>query len=426
MQHVETNLPTWLKDQKNRAWEAYRDLDLPDRVDHTWRYTDPRSFLPDADPLEMSPKPVDHSIQPWCDICRGDFLGEGLALGISVNEWIHKVSLPRELKDAGVLLVDLARAVEEHADLVEPYFTRLVPGEAGKLEALNLAAWHGGFFLFVPPEVRIDQPIHIFVNDSGESSFFAPRILVVMGRESSMTLFTEYTSRNDSGRVGRQVNAVTEIFQDEAARLQHVTVQRLSRKVNGYLTTRNRLERDANLVSVLAAFGGATSKVDAGTLMCGPGAESKFIGFAFGEANQHLDHHTVYNHQAPHTRSDLDFKVVLKEEARSAFTGLLRIAEDAPYCEAFQENRNILLSDKSRADSIPELEILNNEVRCSHGATVGPLDAEQVYYLTSRGIRQDDAVRLIVGGFLEPTLTEIPGDLQAKVRRCVDERLKKF
>jgi Fe-S cluster assembly protein SufD len=421
-----TKLPEWTIDLKKRAWDAYNDLPLPDRVDHIWRYTDPGLFIPDGDPHRISPQPAEHELAPWCEVCNGDFRGDDRILGIMVNEWTHTVSLPEELANAGVRLMDLSSAIREHEDLVEPHFARLIPGEVSKLEALNLATWHGGFYLYLPPDVRIEEPVHLFVNDRGEGSFFAPRILVVMGRGSAMTLFTEFTSRSDSEQVGRQVNSAIEIVQGEASQLQHITVQRLSRSINSYLASRAFLEKDARLLSVLTAFGGATSKVDTGALMAGPGAESKLIGFAFGEANQHLDHHTVYDHQAPHTRSDLDFKVVLKGKARSAFTGLLRIAREAPYCEAFQENRNILLSDQARADTIPELEILTDEVRCSHGATVGPLDSDHLFYLMSRGIAREDAVRMIVGGFLEPTLVEIPGKLRAKVRLCVNERLREF
>jgi Fe-S cluster assembly protein SufD len=359
-------------------------------------------------------------------VCKGDFSGDDLIMGITVNEWTHTVTLPRKISDAGVILMDLEQAIREHEELVEPHFARQVPGENTKFEALNLAAWHGGFLLYLPRGVVIDTPVHLFMNDNGEGSFFAPRVLVVMESGSKMTLFNEFTGQTTQDREGRQLNSVIEIVQGEGSRLQHVIVQRLSKNINSYLTSRARLERDANLHSVIASFGSSVSKVDTGAVMVGPGAESELVGFAFGEANQHLDHHSVYDHQAAHTRSQLNFKVVLKEKARSAFTGLLRIARDAPGCEAFQENRNILLSDKARVDIIPELEILTDDVKCSHGATAGPIDSEQIYYLMSRGIPEESAIRMVVAGFLEPTLAKIPGDLQGKMRRCVEERLREF
>jgi Fe-S cluster assembly protein SufD len=379
------NHPAWLSELKGRAWEAYQDLPLPDRVTHLYS-----------------------------------------AVGIAVNGWTHRADLPKRLSDAGVILKDLNRAVTEDEELVESYLARLVPGDESKFEALNLAAWHGGFFLYVPRDVQVADTMHLFLNDDGVAPFCASRILVVMEPGSSMTLFTEYTSRNGNGRNDRQVNTAVELVLGKASSLRHVTVQRLSRNTNTFLTARGRLERDARLLSVISAFGGGTAKMDTGTILAGEGAESDLVGFAFGEARQRLDHHVGYDHRAPHTRSNLNFKVVLKGRARSAFTGMLRIAADAPFCEAYQENRNILLSDRTQADTIPELEILTDEVRCSHGATVGPIDPEHVFYLMSRGIPQDEAVRIVVGGFLEPTLARIPGDLQERVRRCVDERLREF
>jgi len=426
MARVTVKTPPWLVDKKKRAWEAYQDLPLPERAAHIWRYTDPKSFIPTEDPLRISPQPNDHDLSPWCEVCDGDFRGDGLIMGVTVNEWTRTVAIPEVLADAGVILTDLAQAIREHEDLVAPHFSRLVPGEETKFEALNLAAWQGGFFLYLPRGIDIDAPVHLFLNDNGASTFFAPRILVVMESGSDMTLFTEFTSRLSRDKGKRQVNAAFEFVQGEGSHLSHVIVQRFSKEINSYMTSRARLEKDAGLHSIIASFGSSIAKLDMGAVMAGPGAESELIGFAFGEASQHLDHHTVFDHLAPHTRSDLNFRGVLKEGARSVFTGLLRIAREAPHCEAFQENRNILLSDGARADTIPELEILTDDVKCGHGATVGPIDSEQIFYLMSRGIPKENAIRMVIGGFLEPTLARMSGDLQGKMRRCVDERLKEF
>jgi len=425
MKTTMANGPTWLSDMRKKAWDSYQDLDLPDRVAHLWRYTDPGSFIPIGDPLAVHAKPEHHEASPWCDVCKGDFSGEISPMGISVNGWTHQISLPEQLTDAGLILKDLGQAVSDHEDLVEPHLGSLVPWEGNKFESLNLAAWQGGFFVYVPRGLEVETPLHLFVTNDGKEPLSAPRILVVMERGSSMTLFTEFSSESNGGE-GCQVNAAIELVQGEASRLQHVNVQRLALSDTGYQTNRAHLEKDASLLSVITTFGGATAKVDTGVVMAGEGSESELIGFAFGEEKQHFDHHTVYDHRAPHTSSNLNFKVVLKDKARSAYTGLLRVAENAPFCEAYQENRNVLLSDKTRADSIPELEIMTDEVHCSHGATVGPLDPERLFYLMSRGIPREESIRIMVGGFLEPALSRIPGRLQGMTRRCVDERLREF
>ncbi|HZN59563.1 MAG TPA: SufD family Fe-S cluster assembly protein, partial [Planctomycetota bacterium] len=147
-------------------------------------------------------------------------------------------------------------------------------------------------------------------------------------------------------------------------------------------------------------------------------------GFLLGEGKQHFDHHTVHDHRAGKTRSNLDFKVVLKDRSRSAYTGLIRIEPGCPDSEAYQENRNLLLNDGARAESIPELEILTDEVKCTHGATMGTLDAQHLFYLMSRGIDRAEAIRLIVGGFIEPTLSRLDEDLSARLRRHVEESVK--
>jgi Fe-S cluster assembly protein SufD len=323
--------------------------------------------------------------------------------------------------------MDLEEAAREHEELVRPHLANLLPGDGGKFEALNLAALSGGFFLYIPAGLELDEPIYLFNSHDDGARFSAPRILVVADRGSRATIFTEFVGSADSGRNDRngfhRVDAVLEFFVGRSSRVSHVAIQRLSRRCSGYVTSLARLEEDSRLDTIVTSFGGAVLKMDTGVFMEGEGSEGELVGFAFGEGNQRLDHRTVYGHRAQHTNSRLDFKVVLKEEARSAYTGLLRISEDAPFCEAYQENRNILLSDGARADSIPELEILNEEVHCSHGATVGPIDPDEIFYLASRGIRKTDALRMVVGGFLEPTLTRIPAGVQGKIRRCVNERL---
>jgi len=158
----------------------------------------------------------------------------------------------------------------------------------------------------------------------------------------------------------------------------------------------------------LLATGAGLAKFDLGALLAGKGAKSESWGVVIAGGKRHLDHHTVHEHSAPETTSRFSYRGVLSGRARSVYTGVIRIAADAPGCTAYQENRNLMLSADARADSIPELEISNNEVSCSHGATFGPVDEEQLYYLATRGIARDDAVAMVVGGFVEPALAHLP------------------
>jgi Fe-S cluster assembly protein SufD len=219
------------------------------------------------------------------------------------------------------------------------------------------------------------------------------------------------------------VIGVSEALVGPNANLRHVLVERWGPAVAGHLTQRGLVERDAHYVAATATFGGRTAKLDLGGILAGPGARSELVGVTLGEKRQHLDHHTVHDHRAGHTWSNIDFKVALTGRARSAYTGLIRIEAGAPQSEAYQENRNLLLSPRCRADAIPELEILTDDVSCSHGATVAPVDPEQLFYLQSRGVAPDAALRLIVRGFLETTLAQLPESLRPALEELVTARL---
>ncbi|HWO56670.1 MAG TPA: SufD family Fe-S cluster assembly protein, partial [bacterium] len=207
-------------------------------------------------------------------------------------------------------------------------------------------------------------------------------------------------------------------------RCHYSAVQNWNSRTVSYLTSRARLDQDARLDTVFTTVGGAKVKVDAGAILAGKGAESNMYGLAIGDRAQHFDHHTVHLHESGHTRSDLHFKVALRDRANSVYTGLIRIDERADYCEAYQENRNLVLSPEAKAESIPELEIMNNEVRCTHGATVGKIDPQEIFYLMSRGIGKDDAVHLIVAGFVAPILDQVPPVMRDRIENIVLARLE--
>jgi Fe-S cluster assembly protein SufD len=207
------------------------------------------------------------------------------------------------------------------------------------------------------------------------------------------------------------------------SRVRHVLLQTWGAGTRGHLTVRSRVGRDADLLSVFATFGGQRVKVEMMTDLQGEGARSRMIGVALGGGDERFDHHTGHRHLAGRTWSDIDFKSVAADRARCSYTGLIRIEETARGSEAYQVNRNLLLSGNSHADAIPKLEILNEEVSCSHGATVAPVDQDQMFYLQSRGMSPGEALRLVVRGFLEKTLQGIPEGLRPEVEKLVESRL---
>jgi len=331
-----------------------------------------------------------------------------------------RFTLSDEARAAGVLLLDLAEAVETHGALVRRVLGRIVGPAFGKFEALNAAAHAGGVFLYVPRGAQLEAPVQV-VRRAAEAPFSATRLAALIEEGASLTFVEELSGGSGTGTP--QLFDVAELEIGPGARVRHVTIQLLGPRVQAHLTQRARLGRDATYQPVLASFGGALVKTDTGALLSGPGSESEMTGFLAAVGRQKFDHHTLHHHLGKHTRSNLDYKTVLRGRSRSVYTGLIRIEPEADHSEAYQENRNLLLSGGCRADSIPELEIMTEEVRCTHGATVGPLDREHLFYLMSRAVPKDEAVRMVVEGHFESALVRLPEALQERLRGILRERM---
>lgn len=390
--------PTWMTEFRALGRAAWRDLPIPSRVRHLWRYTDPALFDPVVDPFEDR---------------VGEVKGEPSA-GVTDRE------LPEEARKAGVVLLDLATAAQEHPDRLRRVLGQAIAADFGKFEALNAAAFRGGTFLFVPRGVVVEKPIHVRTR-CGEGSFEAIRLLVLVEENASVTLIEEMEGGPASGML--QLYGTAELMLEAGARVHSVTIQSLGKNVRAHLTQRARLARGASIVPILASFGGALVKTDTGARLEGDGSESEMTGVLSAVGRQRFDHHTLHHHLGRHTRSNLDYKTVLNGRTRSIYTGLIRIEAEAAFSQAYQENRNLLLSGESRADSIPELEIMTEEVSCTHGATVGPLDRDHLFYLMSRGLPEAEAVRMIVEGHFEPALRRLPEGMQDRLRATLRARL---
>jgi len=420
--------PDWLLDSRRKAWELYSDAPLPDRVTHLWRYTDPAEFEPKGRLRPITG--LSEGMGSYADHLRG-LVPSGNAALVRVQQ-CGGPALGAQVSDATaaahLTVTELDQAAAgggDLSDLVRKHMGSAVQPDHGKFEALNTAWWQGGVLVYVPKGVAIERPVHLCSELGRDQLHGQPRLLVVLEEGASLTLVDEHLGGPNAGQQA-QVWGVVELVVGPAASLRYIGVQRWGLGVKGFMTQRALLARGARYLGLQASFGGSVSKFDVGAVLEGEGAESQIFGVTFGEGRQHFDHHTVHDHRAGHSHSDLDVKVVLKDRARSAYTGLIRIERDAPESEAYQENRNLLLSAGTRAESIPELEILTDAVRCTHGATVGPLDPEQIFYLRSRGLPYSEAVRMVVGGFLDATLQRVPEDLHARLEELVFNRLKEL
>ncbi len=382
------------------ARERYQKTPLPDRVRHLWRFTNPEHLMPVASALPLAaPAAADLPETP-----------EDGAAALLQGGTRSRAVLSDSARAAGLEILPLAEAGEAAVAALGS------TAAAGFFSAFNDAAWNTGLFVRVPRGVTLPGPVHVRI-DAGAGTT-VPRLLVLVEDGAEAVVVEDHVGGRDARVVG-----VSEALVGADARLSRVLLQRWAADVNGHLSAASRLERGAELLTVFASFGGSRAKMELAATLAGEGARSRMVGVALAGGGQHLDHHTRHEHLVGRTWSQIDFKAVVSGRSRSSYTGLIRIAADAPESEAYQENRNLMLSDTGRVDTIPELEILTDEVSCSHGATVAPVDMEQVFYLQSRGLDRKAAMGLVVRGFVEDTLRRLPDAPRAAVAALVADRI---
>jgi Fe-S cluster assembly protein SufD len=402
------NEPEWMTRLRLDAYETYESTPMPTLRDEEWRRTDIRGLpLGQVQPFAApggrvgSPDQLDPAVAGA--IHTGDQTG-----GLVVQQDSAGVyaALADSFAQKGVIFTDLDTAVREHGDLVQKYFASGTPASYSKFAALNQAFWSGGVFLYVPRRVEVTLPLQAlsWLGTAGLGSF--GRTLVVTEADADVALVERWLGP-DQEQPTVAVN-VQEVLVGNGARVRHVTLQEWGRHVWNFSINRALAGRDATTNSLVVAFGGRFHKANVECLLQGPGATGEMLGLLFGDERQFFDHHTLQDHQAPHTTSDLLYKGALTDRARSVFSGMIHARKAAQKTDAIQTNRNLLLSDGSRADSIPNLEIEANDLRCTHAATVAPVDEEQLFYLQARGLDEANAKRLIVEGFFEPVLERIP------------------
>ncbi len=392
--------PEWLRVLRLKSWQIFEMLPMPARGDEEWRRTDlSKLHLEDLIPYtEPSGESVTTPLQ---------LNGNNGGLVTHHNSLTVDQNLQEELSAQGVIFTDLDTAVREHPDLVKQYFmTEAVAPDYNKFTALNGAFWSGGTFLYIPKHVEITLPLRAFYALTAEHAGLFTHTLVIVEEGARATYLEEYAS---DGITGRSLNAgVVEIFLKQAAHLTFVTLQDWMGDVYDISTQRALMDRDSRLDWLVIGMGNGTTKTNIEAALRGAGASTQMLGILWGHAKQHTDYHTVQDHIAPHTTSDLLYKSALTDEARSVFSGTIRVVKGAQGTDAYQANRNILLSPKSSAYPSPNLEIEANEVRCTHGASVGKVDEDQLFYLMSRGLTKDSATRMIVEGFFEDVLQREP------------------
>jgi Fe-S cluster assembly protein SufD len=362
--------------------ERYRALPMPTTTDESWRFTDLKGFDPDA------------------------FVQNGQVPG-TVPETILDVDVAGLATVSGG--VEVERAPEgirfEALDESHPMLGELV-GADEKFAAQNAAEWKHGLLVHVPKGVVLEQPLYVRVANPPDGGALFWRLLVIAEPGSRFSIIEELASPDPE--LAGYSNAVVELFVGQDAKVEYVSLQNLARETWHFASHRARVGRDAELDWVAGGFGSKKGKVRIENDLAGQGATSRVTGAYFADGDQHLDYDTLQEHIAPNTTSDFAFKGALRDEATAVWRGMIRVEPDAQKTNAYQENRNLLLSPKAHADSIPGLEIQANDVRCTHGATVSQVEEEHLFYLQARGLPRSEAQNLIVEGFFRPVIDRVP------------------
>jgi Fe-S cluster assembly protein SufD len=377
---------------RDAAAKRYEELPLPTTADEHWRFTSLRGFAPNG----HVPSPNDET-RPGKAMLDLDVAGRAV------------------VTETGIEIVSAPEGVT-FEPLPADYPASIVPDD-DKFALENLARWQHGLLVHVPKGVELEKPLYVQVTSSGGSLYW--RMVVQAEEGARFTLIEDLSSAADD--VVAYTNAVVELFVDPQAKIEYVSLQNLSKETWHFGRHKAQLERDSELDWVLGGFGSKRGKVWIENDLVGPGATSRVTGAYFADGDQHLDYDTFQEHAAPNTESDFAFKGALRERATAVWRGMIRVEEDAQKTNAYQENRNLLLSDQAHADSIPGLEIMANDVRCTHGATLGKVDREQLFYLMARGLTRAEAERLIVRGFFQDVLDRI--ELEP-VREALGEALE--
>jgi Fe-S cluster assembly protein SufD len=387
------------------AWNAFKRHSLPDTTQEAWRRTDIHA-LP-VDKFKLAGDNVFDDLPSVREDLLKPLVADQHGGQIVLSPGHAKIDLGAKLAQKGVIFTDLKTAEQTHPELLARMIGKTVNVEEGKFSALAGAFAQNGIVLYVPKGVTVDEPLHSVLWGPGANLAHVSHILVLVDEGASVTYVHEAASPDDMASNSMHAGIVEiQVLQD--ASLKFVELQSWGRHVWNFSHERIRVEGGGNLDWIFGAIGSRLTKNFSELDLAGEGATGRMSGFYFTDGNQHLDHDTQQNHLAPHTTSDLLFKGALKGKSRSVWQGMIYVAPGAQKTDGYQANRNLVLSEGSRADSIPGLEILADDVRCTHGATVGKLEAEPLFYLKSRGIPQAEAEKIVVEGFFDPIFQRIP------------------
>lgn len=404
--------PAWWLDRKKAAYEKYAGLPLPRRTDESWRFSNILGLTLDG----VTTRPAQKT-------AVAPFPVASAASVTFVNNTLMRGAASATQLPAGVIVTNLQEAVTKHADLLRAHFMAQ-PQKLGsdKFAALHNAFLGDGAFIYVPRGVEVELPILILHVAAGAGAAVFPHTLVIAEENSKATVVDTFVSED---AVPHFACGANDLYAGHGAQLTYVGAQAWSRDTLSFQFNSTVVRRDARVQSLNVHVGGRQSRHESLSQLQAPGGISEMLALTVADRTQEFDQRTLQIHQAPNTKSDLLYKNALRDQAKTIFSGLIIVDPDAQKTDAYQSNRNLMLSEEAEANSLPGLEIQANDVRCTHGATSSRIDPEQEFYLQSRGIDKESADELLTFGFFEEVLNRLASDeIHEALRALIQTQFK--
>ena len=423
MRSQSTELPgqnvAWLQQVRESALLTLTEKGFPAKKHEDWKYTNIQPLLEQEFALNNSAciglmdEDIEHLFLSPDEDCRIVFVNGRFAPQLSVFK-----------RDKSRFeIISLAKVITTQPDLLQPYLARYVNAAEHGFNALNTASINDGLYLHIFKNVQIKEPIHVlYLTTAIDGLLVCPRNLILLDNHARATVVEHYVSL---GNANMLVDAVSETRLALGAKLEHIKIQQESNNTSHIASHTVLQQRDSHLTSLIISTGGKLVRSDIHARLVEQGAECVLNGLYIADASQHMDFHTFIEHAAPACTSRQDYRGVLDDRSRVVFNGRVYVHRDAQQSNAQQSNNTLLLSDKTEMDSKPQLEIYADDVKCSHGATVGQLDEDMLFYLRSRGLDQQTARSFLVKGFVAKVLQQIyDSPLRKRIEQWVNQRLK--
>lgn len=398
--------PGWVTDQRRKAFEVYQAKLATELDPEEWKRVEIRTLKPQQFTLRSgATQEAPASLGGFETLLQNRATFAGAVQSIDGQNTASR--LDPELAAKGVLFGDLADLVRDHRDILEPHLlTKAVHPETDRISAWHAAFWTGGLVLYVPRNVRIEQPLHSLIGLASAGGVDLSHTLVILEAGAEATVLEE-TCSQDTTTPGLHVGAI-ELLVGDGAHLRFVQLQNWNTQTWHFAHQVGRVAKDASLQWTVGGLGAKLAHIHQVVQLDGRGAHGEVNGVTFADNKQTLSYYTQQNHNAENTHSDLLYKDVLQDRARVIWRGMIRVEAEGQKTDGYQRNDSLLLSPTARVDAIPGLEILADDVRCTHGATAGQVDAEQIFYAMSRGISRSEAMNMIVEGFFHGVYDRIP------------------